>query len=180
MSDPFADLGWLLDHVWTRLERGARDASDPFRLVTLATTGPHGAEARMVGLRVADRMARTVEVHTDLRTAKVRAAMHDPRAALLAWDTGAQVQLRLSVMLEVIAADADRWSRIPAEARLNYGTDPAPGAPVDAPRQVTRTPDMARFAALQGKVFAIDILSLAHDPHRRARFDGTGGRWIAP
>lgn len=180
MSDPFADLRALEAHVWDRLAQGARDADDPFRFVTLATLGADGPEARIVGLRRADRALREIEVHTDLRTAKVAALARDPRAALLLWDAGAQVQLRLSLDMRVVAADPTRWARVPAASRPNYGTDPAPGTSIGAPEDLARTPDIARFAALVGLVRRIDMLSLAHDPHRRAVFEGDTAQWVAP
>lgn len=170
----------LLAHVWARLARGAAESSDPFRLVTLATMGAKGPEARTVGLRSAVRSRNEVEVHSDLRTGKVEALRAEPRAALLAWDPAAQLQIRIAVTMRILPADETRWSRVPGAARTNYGTDPAPGRPVERPEFVTRTPDVARFAALIGDVRSFDVVSLAHDPHRRAMFDETGGRWVAP
>ncbi|TFL17648.1 pyridoxamine 5'-phosphate oxidase family protein [Jannaschia formosa] len=182
MSDPWRDLPALHAHLWARLARGVGDAGDPFRLTALATTGTGGAEARMVALRRTEAATATVEVHSDLRTAKIDALRHDPRGALLFWDARTQEQLRLSVLFEVLAAPADRWAAVPEAARANYGTDPAPGAGIGDPDRLTRTPDPARFAALPGRVLRMDAVSLAHDPHRRAVFEGPDltGRWVAP
>lgn len=180
MNDPFGDLSSLLSHVWLRLDRGADDRTDPFGLVMLATSGDAGPEARMVTLRRADRTSEEVEVHSDTRTAKLRALRLDPRAAVLAWDPDAQLQVRLRLVMTIEAGDETRWTSIPGGARLNYGTDPAPGMPVARPEDVTRTPARLRFAALIGRVDAIDVVSLAHVPHRRAVFDGEGARWVAP
>ena len=180
MSDPFDRLDALLMHVWHRLSRGAADADDAFRLVVLATAGAQGPEARMVALRRADRASGEVEVHSDLRTAKVRALSDDPRASILAWDPTARLQVRLTLSVEVAAGDASRWDEVPPEARANYGTDPAPGTPVATPEDMARTPSLDRFAVLIGTVGSVDVVSLAHDPHRRAVFDGAGGRWVAP
>ncbi|WP_299836680.1 pyridoxamine 5'-phosphate oxidase family protein [uncultured Jannaschia sp.] len=180
MSDPFRDLGALEAHVWDRLARGAAEAGDPFHVATLATSGAAGPEARMVGFRRADRAGGEVEVQSDLRTAKVRALERDSRAALLFWDPETQVQIRLSVAMRMIASDPARWRDMPEAARLNYGTDPAPGTPVGAPEDVTRTPDPARHVALVGRVRRIEALSLAHEPHRRAVYEGGVGLWVAP
>ena len=180
MSDPWDDLAALERHVWERLARGAAAADDPFRLVALATAGAEGPAARMVALRRAERGLREVEVHSDLRTAKLRALRSDPRAAILAWDAGAQLQVRLALAVRVLEADPGRWSEVPPEARENYGTDPAPGTTVSHPATVTRTPERARFAALVGRVEAMDVVSLAHAPHRRAVIDAAGARWVAP
>lgn len=182
MSDPFARLDTLWLHVWARLAQGVAQSSDPFRFVTLATIGADGPEARTVGLRAADRDAGTVEVHSDLRTAKVRALRADPRAQLLFWDATTQVQIRVSTRMTLVSAAPDRWARIPDAARLNYGTNPVPGTVVNAPEDVTRTGDIARFIALQGHVTTIDVVSLAHEPHRRAIFGPNGAEacWVAP
>ena len=180
MSDPFDALEMLATHLWDRMLRGAAEAEDSFRLVALATAGQQGPEARMVGLRRADRAASEVEVHSDLRTAKVASLQVDPRAALLFWDPVERLQLRLAVEMRLLFGESGRWAQVPAEARTNYGTDPAPGTAVAAPEVVTRRPDPARFVALVGRVTAMDAVSLAHEPHRRACFDGSGGRWVAP
>jgi len=180
MSDPFLSLPDLETHIWDRLARGAATSRDPFRFVTLATQGTDGPEARMVGFRRADRVAAEIEIHSDLRTAKVRALDVDDRATILLWDPATEVQIRLMVTLRLVSSEAGRWARIPDVARLNYGTNPAPGTPVEAPERVTRTPDISRFCALVGAVRSMDVLSLAHTPHRRARFVGGHGEWIAP
>ena len=180
MSDPWDDLDALLAHVWARLAAGARSGDDPFRTVALATCGAEGAEARMVALRRADAATGEVEVHSDARAAKVGALAADPRATILAWDPATGLQLRLRVAMTVAVADGGRWARVPAEARGNYGTDPAPGTPIPAPGAFARTPRPERFAALLGRVRALDAVSLAHAPHRRAAFDAAGGRWLAP
>ncbi|MBM2574877.1 pyridoxamine 5'-phosphate oxidase family protein [Jannaschia sp. Os4] len=183
MSDPFATLEGTLAHVWQRLGRGTADARDPFRFVTLATVGARGPQARTVGLRRASRSEAAVEVHSDLRTEKVEALRHDPRAEILAWDSRRQVQVRLAGGMTLIPADPDRWARVPEGSRTNYGTDPAPGTPVEAPEAVGRTPEIERFVALRMAVARIDVVSLKHEPHRRALFvaaDGFAGAWTAP
>ncbi len=180
MIDPFDALGSLLDHVWTRLVAGAADADDPFRHVVLATVGASGPQARTVALRRASRGVGEVEIHSDARTDKTKALGRDPRAEMLLWDPAAGLQVRLALEARLAVGDRERWDRVPGAARSNYGTDPAPGTPVTDPMVVRRTPDPSRFAAIVGQVRRIDAVSLAHDPHRRALFDGSGGRWIAP
>jgi hypothetical protein len=179
MSDPWAALDALEVHLWHRLARAAADADDPWRIAALGTNGVDGPELRSLALRAADATARTVELHSDIRTAKVEALRRDPRAALLLWDDATQEQLRLSLRITLIPADPDRWDRIPETARVNYGTDPAPGTSLPDPAAVARTPRRERHVALLGQVRGMDALSLAHDPHRRARFGERPG-WISP
>lgn len=180
MSDPWASLGTLEAHLWARLARAAVDAEDPLRTVALATAGPEGPQVRMVALRAVDPAVSRVEIHTDLRTPKIGQIRHDPRGQILGWDADARLQVRLSVTLTVVAADSERWHEVPPEARTNYGTDPVPGAAIDGPGAFSRRPARERFAALVGTVTGIDVVSLAHQPHRRARFGTDGGTWLAP
>ena len=174
------DLAALERHLWDRLARAAGDGADAWRHVALATAGPDGPEARTVALRAADRAAGTVEVHSDARTPKVAQIGADPRAQLLLWDETTGEQLRVSVRMEVARADPARWAAVPAEARGNYGTEPAPGTPIDGPDDFRREPARAKHAALVGRVTAMDAVMLATDPHRRARLEGGRWRWVAP
>ena len=73
MSDP-NDLQAFLDEGWQHLRRGVADARAPARQLVLATVSREGApEARAVVLRRATQSKAEVEVHTDTRTAKIKA-----------------------------------------------------------------------------------------------------------
>ena len=182
---PEVPSGWtshsaLEAHLWARLDRAVRYRGDPWRFVTLATIGPNGPEARTVGLRAADRATATVEVHTDARTPKVDQLRADGRAQLLFWDARTQEQLRLAVGVHILDAPLPRWEDVPASARTNYGTTPAPGTPLMHPEAYTRDPSPNRFAALIGRVHRMDAVVLSSDPHRRAVRTDDGWQWVAP
>ena len=72
--DPRAcNLSQLYAEVWARLTRGVHDRHAPARHPTLATAAPEGRpQARTVVLRAADKAAGTLDIHTDLRSAKVK------------------------------------------------------------------------------------------------------------
>lgn len=177
--------GWashpaLEAHLWTRLDRAARHRDDPWRFVALATIGVDGPEVRTVGLRAADRSAATIEIHTDARTPKVDQLRAEGRAQLLFWDARTQEQLRLALDVRILDAPLSRWEDVPASARTNYGTTPAPGTPLTHPEAYTRDPSPNRFAALVGRVYRMDAVLLSSDPHRRAVRADDGWRWVAP
>ncbi len=66
------DLSQLYAEVWARLTRGVHDRHAPARHPTLATVTPEGRpQARTVVLRAAEKAAGTLDIHTDLRSAKV-------------------------------------------------------------------------------------------------------------
>ncbi|MEM8630087.1 MAG: pyridoxamine 5'-phosphate oxidase family protein [Pseudomonadota bacterium] len=186
MSDTAPSLIGFLDLAWRIIEAGVADPKAPARQVVFATCGRGGAPgARILILRAADRAAGTVEVHTDLASAKVTELERDPRAALLFWDAGAQVQIRLTAACTVLRgpAVADRWTRVPERSRRGYGVEPPPGTPIADPYAVTRPGAQARFAAIEARVEALEALQLGQDGHVRAaykRSDDWRGHWLAP
>lgn len=179
------ELETLLAQVWARLVRGVGDRHAPARHPAFATVAADGTpEVRTVVLRAADPVAGTLDVHTDLRSAKVAALRLNARAALHVWDGAAHLQTRLTASVEVLtgAAVAALWQRVPETSQAAYGTVPAPGTPIAAALDYAKSPDPAAFAVLRCRVLAIDALHLGPD-HRRARYDradGWRGHWTAP
>lgn len=190
------DLDATLDQVWLRLTRGAADRRSGMHTITVATMAPDGPQARTVVLRAADRAARTVRFHTDVRAPKVAELAADPRVALLVYDARAKIQIRLAGAATVHADDAvadAAWAGTAAGSRVTYRTPLAPGTPLAdpgeaSPGEVAREADgeagRAVFRAVLVTVARIDWLYLAASGHRRAAFDLDGaewrGRWLAP
>lgn len=180
-----AGLDTLLAQVWARLVRGVGDRHAPARHPVFATVAPDGTpEVRTVVLRAADPVAGTVDVHTDLRSAKVGALRLRPVAALHVWDAAAHLQTRVTASVEVLTGEAvaAMWARVPETSQDAYGTMPAPGTPIATALAYRKTPDPAAFAVLRCTVLGIDAVHLGPN-HRRARFDrgdGWRGQWLAP
>ena len=176
------DLAGTLDAAWRRMAEGAASGGD-HGAVSLATAGPEGPEVRTVVLRRADRMAAEVEVHSDSRAAKVAALRVDPRAALMLWDAGMRLQVRVRLRCRVLVGDAARWNALSDGARWNYGAEPPPGTAIAAPDAWRRSKAREGFAAIVGEILEIDTVLLDPDGHRRALFraaDGFAGRWLSP
>jgi hypothetical protein len=177
-----SDLAATLAGAWATLEAGVGDRAAAARHIVLATTGPHGPEARLLVLRAADRAAGTLTLWTDAATAKAAELAADPRAALLVWDPEARLQIRLRARVALRPGTPEEWEALPASARALYGGTPAPGAPVAAPHAHRPSPDPARFTVLTATVLEVETLRLA-EPHERAIFrrtDGFAGTWLAP
>jgi pyridoxamine 5'-phosphate oxidase len=185
MSDWWLDLPTTLDQVWLRLGRGVVDRKADARHLVFATTGAAGPEARVVVLRHADRAAASVSVYTDLRSAKVAELQQDPRASLLVWEQKARLQIRLRVHVDITSGEAvaKQWQRVPDGARKVYGSEPAPGLPIDDPTHVSTLAKPAAFAVLVCHIRDIETLHLGDDLHRRAMFRADTdwqGQWLAP
>ncbi len=180
-----SDLTALYEQVWARLVRGVGDRHAPSRHPTLATVTKDGRpRARTVVLRGVDPKARTLEIHTDLRSAKVEELRATPFAALHVWDASAHLQTRIEAEMTIRAGTevSETWSRLTDMTRSSYGVMPPPGLPIYGGLDYAKSADETAFAVLNLRVSAIDALHLgAH--HRRARFDRESdwqGQWLAP
>lgn len=184
MSDP-NDLQAFLEEAWRHLSRGVADSRSPARYPTFVTVSPDGVpEARTVALRGASRSAGTLDVHTDIATSKVAALRQSPTAAFHVWLPRADLQIRLTVSVEILTGtDVDpQWDRIPAASRVSYGTLPEPGTPIAAVYAYEKPSDRDRFAVLKCSLMAMDLVHLG-TRHRRAIFvrdDDWAGIWLAP
>ena len=180
-----ADLAALHTQIWTRLSRGVHDRHAAARHPTLATIGTDGLpQVRTVVLRAAEKSAATLDIHTDLHSAKVAELRADPRAALHVWDAALHLQIRIDAEVEILSGTdvTDIWDRVPEASRLAYGSTPAPGQPIEDALAYAKSPDPDAFAVLRLSVQAIDAVHLGPD-HRRARFirdDDWAGQWLAP
>ena len=180
-----SDLLELYSEIWKRLTFGILDRHAPARHPTLATTTAEGRpKARTVVLRAADKVAGTLDIHTDLRSAKVGELRATPFAALHVWDPLAHLQLRIEGQITISAGQdvAKIWEAVPAASRLSYGSTPAPGAPIAQALDYTKTADAGSFVVLRLEIETIDAVHLGPH-HRRARFDRCDqwtGTWLAP
>jgi pyridoxamine 5'-phosphate oxidase len=96
-SDPVAC--W----VWLRLIRGVRDRHAPTRCPRLATVTPDGRpQARTVVVRATDKPAGTLDMHSDIQSAKVQELRATAFAALDVWDASAHLQMRLEARVTIL------------------------------------------------------------------------------
>ena len=181
MNDLLATLDGLASAVWDLWEGASGDAEAPCGIAALATARKSGGgAARMVVLRAADRRVGTLEIWTNTASGKVDDIRADPEVELLFWLSGDQLQIRARGIVDMSQGSKSTWDELGSGSRLNYATSPAPGDKIDAPDAAAPEPDRAQFTILTLRVERIDVLSLAHRPHRRAIVDADGARWVAP
>lgn len=180
MSEWFETLDGLHERVWARLAMGALQ-SDYVTFATVSTAGE--PEARTVVLRNAAPDEGTVEVYTDLESAKVQSLRQTPRASLLIWDADLELQIRAQSVVTILTGEdvAARWDDVPDHSRFSYGITPAPGQVIPDSTAYKKEPDQSVFAVLSCRIDAFDIVHLGR-PHRRASFTrgaSQGGDWSA-
>jgi pyridoxamine 5'-phosphate oxidase len=179
-----------------RLIRAAHDRKSAMHTPVIVTAD---VDARVMVLRAFDTASWTLRLHTDTRAPKAAAVAADPRVAVLLYDKGAKIQLRLrgTARIESTGPAADAaWAASTNFARRCYLGD-GPGAASDAPTSGLPSefegvePDDAQliparenFAVLLIEITEMDWLYLAHTGHLRAQFTRSGeaweGRWVAP
>jgi hypothetical protein len=194
---PFAsfydDLDGTLAEAWRMLARAVVDRKSPLHTPAVATTGIDGTpQVRTVVLRGVNVGLREVRFHTDRRSGKFAEISRDPRVAVLGYDAGHKIQLRLAGRARLHAGDddiiaAEAWARSQARSRLCYRQPLAPGAAMSAGavdgEQLAS--GFENFVVAVVVVEALEWLYLAHAGHRRARFNwDTAGTmtatWLAP
>jgi pyridoxamine 5'-phosphate oxidase len=184
-TDWYMTLPGLHSRAWESLTRGVADRDSPARHIAIATTAPDGTpEVRTVVLRAADRTEGTLDIHTDIRSAKIVALRHTPTAQTLAWDFRAHLQIRATGTATILTGPeaAALWARVPEASRPAYGATPAPGTPIPHAADYGHTDGEAAFAVIRLNLTALDLLHLG-ERHRRAKFtrdDDWRGQWLSP
>jgi hypothetical protein len=135
----------------------------------LATVAADGApRVRSVVLRGLKPDSGELVFHTDRRAAKFDELSTVPRAAVLAYDEAARLQIRLQGRVVLQPGLSTVWQGLQPMSRLAYLVGTPPGAPV------SDAPDLDDEAGRENFVYCImhlteaDVLNLAAGGHRRA------------
>jgi general stress protein 26 len=192
----YNDLDGSLAHAWAMIGRGVADRRSAFHTPVVATVDGTGAPSqRVMVLRAADGGARTLRLHTDVRSEKLVHIGSQPRVSLLFYDAGAKLQLRLGALALIHVQDdiSDQaWQYSRPQSRLCYEQAIAPGSPMATPlpelpvseRHALTNDGRLNFAVLTMLVENIEWLYLAIEGHRRARWvwkdERWQGMWLAP
>ncbi len=194
MLDNFDDVR---SDLTNRIIRAARDRKSAMHTPAVITSD---IDARTMVLREFDAAAWTLRFHTDTRAPKAAAIQADPRVAVLFYDKGAKIQIRVrgtAAILRDAPITQSAWDSGSNFARRCYmgdgpGTpspEPTSGLPAEfegvEPSDAQLIPARANFAVLLVTMQEIDWLYLAHTGHVRARFgrDDDGAwqsEWVAP
>lgn len=201
--DFYNDLDLSFNKAWDLIEPGASKRSSPAHTPVVATIGDAGEpQLRVMVLRAADRMARRLRFHTDIRSTKIDDVKTRGSASVLMYDPELKLQLRLSgcISVETDGDDVDdAWQTSTTFARRCYLAENAPGSQsieatsglpiwIEGKQPVEEQLGDARanFALLWFEVRSLEYLYLANVGHRRARWvwddaaANWSGRWLVP
>ncbi len=193
----YNNLQGSFDHAWAMMVRGAVDRRAAFHTPAVATVDAAGEPSqRVMVLRAADPVARTLRLHTDVRSQKFVHIGRQPRVSVLFYDAHAKLQIRIGARARLHTGDdiaRAAWAASRPQGRLCYEQALAPGEAVDAPLPVLPADQRfavaddgeRNFAVLMATVDRVEWLYLAIEGHRRALWtwgDAAGwqGTWLAP
>ena len=189
--------------VWQTLTAGAKSKDHPWNVGAVSTIGLDRSEmqfpqARSVILRSVG--ARTLDFHTDARSAKVAQISASSTPAPICWlfyDPAAKIQLRLDGVAEILdghPAD-EAWREVPLSSRSAYLSVSPPGLAVRGPQppdtrdrfvpQAESERGRTNFRIVRTRAVFADWLYLRREGHVRASlsYPESGEvlcRWLVP
>lgn len=189
LFDKKIELTEVLKLVLDAFYLAAKDPAHPFRFMTLATTHQQIPEIRYVVLRAVDASGHFY-FFTDYRTKKIDHIQMNPEVALLFYDPGKGVQIRIqgtALIHRNNARAVNFWETVKGEARKAYNPLLRPGTPISGPEQAHTWPQElvnTNFAVVQVIPSELDVLQLDGLKHIRAKFlrheDNWKMNWVAP
>ncbi len=189
MQRMFETLDDVRNDLKRQLVRAAKDRRQAMHTPCVVTSD---VDARTMVLREFDGDAWTLRFHTDNRAPKVAAIEADPRMAVLLYDKGAKIQVRLRgtgrIVREGEVVDRAWASSINFAKRCYLGEGPGAaseestsGLPPEfegvEPTNEQVIPARPNFAVLLFDIAEADWLYLAHTGHQRAQFVRSGDEW---
>ena len=173
------------DYAWTLILRGTVDHKSPARHPTFGTIGLQGMpELRTVVLRQADQKSASLEVHTDLKSAKVKELKSNPNVGIHIWFPKLKLQIRIKAISEIETGKQLKKNGIKFQKDPEFLMEQSqsPGTPISAPFIYEKPANFDRFCVIFLKIDEMDLVHLGVR-HTRALFakkDNWSGTWLAP
>jgi hypothetical protein len=168
--------------AWEQLAQSADNRAGPLRTLTLSTTDANNhPQSRLLILRVADRVQRSLWFHTDLRSCKWQELRANPRVSVLGYDPEQQLQLRFSGSATLHPPKTElttkAWSGLPEWTRQTY-CGPPPGETISNTATETAGDRMTDtgvgydvFCVVVIRVSSMDWFRHERENIRRRQFD---------
>ncbi len=161
---------------WNTLESGANDPDSGFHYLTIASVDQQGKpQARTMVLRRVDRVNRTLEFHTDMRSPKWLALKINPDVTILGYSD--KTQLRLQGTSELHSAHSAvaeaAWQNLSQHTKQTYA-GAAPGSDMrHHPNSGVNAED--NFGVVLVQISQLDWCHLARENNQRALLNYTPG-----
>jgi pyridoxamine 5'-phosphate oxidase len=127
----YNDLTLTLETAWNMLAQGVTDRDASLHTLCVASVDLAGyPQQRSMVLRECNRAGKTLQFHTDVRSAKISHLRAQPRVSVLGYDHGRKTQLRINgnAALSTEGSLVERaWQTTRNVSRIAYSSRVAPG-----------------------------------------------------
>lgn len=172
---------------WLRILNGSLKGKDAFHTPTIANVKDGIANIRTVVLRQVNTKAKTLSLHTDIRSGKLNAVQENNNLSWHFYDASSRFQIRLGGQASLHHNDAladEAWQKCSSNSRKTYLTQLAPSTKSEIPTSgllpvheqnniPIETTEVGRqnFGIITCKANWMEWLWLNHAGHRRAAFE---------
>jgi pyridoxamine 5'-phosphate oxidase len=186
MNEIFAqnNLHEIETYIWELLVQSVNSSKTPFHQGCVATVNNNIPEQRMVVLRGADAVEKTLSFNTDIRSVKIEQLRVNSAVSWLFYDTKLKVQLRMYALAYINFDDEVSkiaWQNTRLASKICYTTQAKPGSSIPTPELIDVNQKEVseellefaenNFAVIETKIYAIDFVFLNREGNRRAFFD---------
>ena len=160
------------------LENAGENRRNLFHTPVLSTISDSKINSRVIVLRAFDPEKRTLRIHTDSRSRKIKDVSENSDATLLGYDPGLKIQLKLHGSIDTHYQDniADlAWRDSQEMSKVCYSISESPGKEIDDPgkydvdsENINIDEGYKNFAVINFHFNSLEFLYLRSSGHRRS------------
>ena len=179
----YNDLGLTLQEIEYLLSRGVKDRKSCFHYTMLCTINNKTPESRTVILRNFNKDKFELNIHSDIRSRKIKQIESNNNVSCLFYDDKKKIQIRINGQAKIEKSYQPSWDKLTNWSRRCYLSKHEPGTEVVKPSSgfpekfINESPNdeesiegLQNFAVLKIIISSIEWLYLASQGHRRAIF----------
>ena len=178
LPEHYETLEETLEASMTILEDAIENRRNLFHTPVLSTFSDSKINSRVIVLRGFDPEKRTLRIHTDSRSRKIKDVSENSDATLLGYDPGLKIQLKLHGSIDTHYQDkiADlAWRDSQEMSKVCYSISESPGKKIDDPgnydvdsENIDLNEGYKNFAVIKFHFNSLEFLYLRSSGHRRS------------
>lgn len=178
LPEHYETLEETLDASIKILEDAIENRRNLFHTPVLSTFSDSKINSRVIVLRGFDPEKRTLRIHTDSRSRKIKDVSENSDATLLGYDPGLKIQLKLHGSIDTHYQDniADlAWRDSQEMSKVCYSVSESPGKEIDDPgdydvdsENIDLNEGYKNFAVINFHFKSLEFLHLRSSGHRRS------------
>ena len=178
LPEHYESLEETLDTSMKILEDAIENRRNLFHTPVLSTFSDSKINSRVIVLRGFDPVKRTLRIHTDSRSRKIKDISENSDATLLGYDPDLKIQLKLHGSIDIHYQDniADlAWKDSQEMSKVCYSISESPGNEIDDPgnydvdsENININEGYKNFAVINFHFNSLEFLYLRSSGHRRS------------